>query len=101
MRWAENRQTTEEEDSAYCLLGIFGVFMLPNYGEEKANAVRRLRKAIKEAEYPDDVGWQQEETRSCTCMIFVGRRHMSTNFTSPCARSEPELRRPFGHPSKS
>src|SRR5213078_4467520 len=35
MRWAENRQTTEEEDSAYCLLGIFGVFMLPNYGEEK------------------------------------------------------------------
>ena len=75
MRWTENRQTTEEEDGAYCLLGIFGVFMLPNYGEGKANALRRLRKAIDEAEYPDDIGWQQEETRSCTCMVLIGRRH--------------------------
>src|SRR5579871_3410615 len=25
MAWAEHRDTTEEEDGAYCLLGIFGV----------------------------------------------------------------------------
>ena len=25
--WAENRQTTREEDGAYCLLGIFGIYM--------------------------------------------------------------------------
>jgi hypothetical protein len=45
-RWAEKRVTTYEEDWVYCLLGIFGVFMVPNYGEGKEYAVRRLRKEI-------------------------------------------------------
>lgn len=48
-RWAETRQTTREEDWAYCLLGIFGIFMPLIYGEGKTNAVRRLRKEITEA----------------------------------------------------
>jgi hypothetical protein len=48
-KWAERRQPTREEDWAYCLLGIFGVFMLLLYGEGKANAVRRLRKKISNA----------------------------------------------------
>lgn len=47
-KWAEKRETTYEEDWAYCLLGIFGVFMLPNYGEGKDYAVHRLRKEIDE-----------------------------------------------------
>jgi len=64
-QWAENRQTTEEEDSAYCLLGIFGVSMVPNYGEGRAIAFRRLRKAIAEAEHPDDVGSHRGEAKSC------------------------------------
>jgi len=45
-KWAERRQTTREEDWAYCLLGIFGVFMPLLYGEGKRNAVRRLRNEI-------------------------------------------------------
>ena len=48
-RWAETRQTTHEEDWAYCLLGIFGIFMPLIYGEGKAHAVRRLKKEITEA----------------------------------------------------
>jgi Heterokaryon incompatibility protein (HET) len=44
--WAETRQTTREEDWAYCLLGIFGVFMPLIYGEGKENAIRRLRLYI-------------------------------------------------------
>jgi hypothetical protein len=48
-KWAENRKTTYEEDWAYCLLGIFEVFMPLIYGEGKAHAVRRLRKEINEA----------------------------------------------------
>ncbi|KAK0722643.1 heterokaryon incompatibility protein-domain-containing protein [Lasiosphaeria miniovina] len=48
-KWAENRQTTHEEDWAYCLLGIFGVFMPLIYGEGKAHAVRRLKKEIFDA----------------------------------------------------
>lgn len=31
--WTEKRQTTMEEDQAYCLLGIFGVFMSLIHGE--------------------------------------------------------------------
>ena len=47
-KWAETRQTTCEEDWAYCLLGIFGIFMPLIYGEGRANAVRRLKKEIAE-----------------------------------------------------
>ena len=48
-RWAVGRQTTHDEDLAYCLLGIFGVFMPLIYGEGKTNADRRLKKEIAEA----------------------------------------------------
>lgn len=43
--WAVNRQTTEEEDGAYCLFGIFDVHLPLIYGEGKANALERLRSA--------------------------------------------------------
>jgi WD40 repeat protein len=46
MAWAANRQTTEEEDGAYCLLGIFNIFMPLIYGEGKENALRRLQREI-------------------------------------------------------
>ena len=45
-KWIETRQTTRDEDMAYCLLGIFDVFMPLIYGEGKENAIRRLRKEI-------------------------------------------------------
>jgi hypothetical protein len=44
--WAETRQTTRAEDWAYGLLGIFGVFIPPIYGEGREHAIRRLRKEI-------------------------------------------------------
>jgi hypothetical protein len=47
MGWAAERQTTEEEDGAYCLLGIFSIFMPLIYGEGQENALRRLRKEIE------------------------------------------------------
>jgi hypothetical protein len=48
-KWAEKRQTTHEEDWAYCLLGIFGIFMPLIYGEGKEHATRRLKKEIADA----------------------------------------------------
>lgn len=45
MSWAKKRQTTRVEDRAYCLLGIFNVFIIPNYGEG-SNAWTRLRERI-------------------------------------------------------
>jgi len=45
--WTNNRQTTIEEDQAYCLLGIFDVHMPLIYGEGRENAFRRLHEEIK------------------------------------------------------
>jgi hypothetical protein len=42
LRWIEHRQTKLEEDKVYSLLGIFGVYILPIYGEGTANALARL-----------------------------------------------------------
>jgi hypothetical protein len=47
MSWATNRKTTIEEDQAYCLLGIFDIYLPLIYGEGKENAFRRLRKEIR------------------------------------------------------
>ncbi|OQV11207.1 hypothetical protein CLAIMM_15076 [Cladophialophora immunda] len=45
MRWAFKRDTKKKEDKAYCLLGIFNVFMPIIYGEGE-NATIRLQKII-------------------------------------------------------
>jgi hypothetical protein len=42
LQWMEHRQTKLEEDMVYSLLGIFGVYILPVYGEGKAKALDRL-----------------------------------------------------------
>ncbi|KAI9686745.1 MAG: hypothetical protein M1822_002804 [Bathelium mastoideum] len=44
--WAECRNTTLEEDKAYCLLGIFDVSMSPIYGEGVDRAIKRLQHKI-------------------------------------------------------
>lgn len=59
-KWADTRKTTREEDWAYCLLGIFGIFMPLLYGEGKANAVRRLKKEIADVMNRDDMSNRQE-----------------------------------------
>ncbi|KAL5371635.1 hypothetical protein DPSP01_014120 [Paraphaeosphaeria sporulosa] len=49
--WAERRNTTIEEDGAYCLIGIYGVAMVLNYGEGREHAFRRLEKEIDPSQY--------------------------------------------------
>jgi hypothetical protein len=44
--WMEGRQTTEEEDFSYCLLGILDVSMVIIYGEGEEFARSRLLRAI-------------------------------------------------------
>jgi hypothetical protein len=46
MKWTSGRQTTEDEDRAYCLLGIFNIFMPLIYGEGKDSALRRLQREL-------------------------------------------------------
>ncbi|KAH3976696.1 hypothetical protein HBH98_011560 [Parastagonospora nodorum] len=50
MSWAKERNTTRSEDVAYCLMGVFDIHMVPIYGEGKDKAIKRLQKAIREAE---------------------------------------------------
>ncbi|KAK0714059.1 hypothetical protein B0T26DRAFT_742493 [Lasiosphaeria miniovina] len=45
MSWASTRETTRDEDLAYCLLSIFGIDMPLLYGEGR-NAFLRLQKEI-------------------------------------------------------
>ncbi|XPS91100.1 hypothetical protein M3J09_000523 [Ascochyta lentis] len=47
--WAERRETKREEDLAYSLLGIFGIYMPLIYGEGRRSAFARLRKEIDES----------------------------------------------------
>jgi hypothetical protein len=47
--WVEKRQTTIEEDKAYCLLGIFDVFLPLIYGEGQLSAMKRLNKEVNDS----------------------------------------------------
>lgn len=46
MSWASCRQTTRDEDKAYCLMGLFQVNMPLLYGEGGSRAFFRLQKEI-------------------------------------------------------
>ncbi|KAF1978850.1 HET-domain-containing protein [Bimuria novae-zelandiae CBS 107.79] len=48
MSWVASRITSVKEDRAYCLLGIFGVFLPIIRGEGEEHAMKRLRKEIRE-----------------------------------------------------
>ena len=47
MAWMEGRQTTQEEDVAYSLIGIFSVSMEFRYGEGRERALNRLQEEIE------------------------------------------------------
>lgn len=44
--WAESRETSQQEDKAYSMFGIFDIYMPLIYGEGRENAFRRLREEI-------------------------------------------------------
>lgn len=48
MSWMRSRNTTRAEDRAYCLLGIFNVYLSPIYGE-RDHAMVRLKREIAAA----------------------------------------------------
>lgn len=52
MSWFRDRTTKVPEDSAYCLMGLFGVNMPTLYGEGMEKAFRRLQEEIMK--YSDD-----------------------------------------------
>lgn len=61
--WANHRETTEEEDIGYCLLGIFDVFMPLIPGEGEVNAMKRLEKLLEESLNDDALGGPDHTNR--------------------------------------
>ncbi|KAM7196657.1 Heterokaryon incompatibility protein (HET) domain containing protein [Rhypophila sp. PSN 637] len=51
MSWASKRQTTREEDMAYCLMGLFDVNMPVIYGEGGTKAFKRLQSEIMQSSF--------------------------------------------------
>ena len=53
MAWVGKRNTTLKEDKAYCLLGVFGIYMPLIYGEGQ-NAFTRLKEEIERSTGRED-----------------------------------------------
>jgi hypothetical protein len=70
MAWADRRETTCEEDKAYSLLGIFGIFMSPIYGEGQEHAFKRLRKEI--------LAYAEDDLRQSNSANLLGATHKSS-----------------------
>jgi Heterokaryon incompatibility protein (HET) len=75
--WAEMRHTRYEEDKVYSLLGMFGVHLLPNYGEGKDYAFQRLHEEIQRVQKGVLPAWILALTRATSALLIDCR---TTNF---------------------
>lgn len=71
MSWAANRGTSRREDTAYCLLGIFGVHMPMVYGEGHKAFNRLQEEIIKESRDLSLFAWIFKMPWSLTSSIFA------------------------------
>lgn len=93
MTWAAERETTREEDLAYCLLGIFNINMPLIYGEG-ARAFLRLQEEI--LKISDDLtifAWAKAP--ESTVSLYENFDHLSSVFASSAAAFK------SGHPHLS
>ena len=57
MAWASNRETTRPEDEAYCLMGFFGIYMPPLYGEGQNAFLRLQEEIVRRLDDPSVFAW--------------------------------------------
>jgi hypothetical protein len=57
MSWASHRSTTRVEDTAYCLLGMFGINMPLLYGEGRRSFVRLQEEIMKHVDDDSILAW--------------------------------------------
>jgi hypothetical protein len=60
MSWASKRETTRIEDQAYCLLGLFGVYMAPLYGEGESAFLRLQMEIINKVDDDSILAWDRD-----------------------------------------
>ncbi|KAK4464944.1 hypothetical protein QBC42DRAFT_262208 [Cladorrhinum samala] len=61
MSWASKRQTTREEDMAYCLLGLFDIHMPLLYGEGTKAFARLQEEIIKQIDDQSLFAWTKSD----------------------------------------
>ena len=61
MKWAANRQTSREEDVAYCLMGIFDVNMPMMYGEGRKAFIRLQEEIVKQTQDDSLFAWRASQ----------------------------------------
>jgi hypothetical protein len=86
MSWASSRSTTRMEDIAYCLMGIFDVYMPMLYGEGARAFLRLQQEIMSKSEDYTIFAWRSEYSNNSRQGIFA---------TSPAAFS---LYRPSSTP---
>ena len=64
MSWAATRQTSREEDVAYCLMGLFDVNMPLIYGEGPKAFVRLQEEILKQSNDESILAWGDQEGSS-------------------------------------
>ena len=92
MSWMAGRKTSVPEDTAYCLLGIFGVNMPLLYGEGKRRAFLRLQEEIMR--YSDDHSlfvWKTKEQHA------TGSTGPNTPYNTGLLASSPDCFRSTGN----
>ncbi|KAI1376960.1 hypothetical protein F4677DRAFT_416919 [Hypoxylon crocopeplum] len=97
MSWAARRRTTRLEDRAYSLMGIFGVYMPPLYGEGN-HAFMRLQEQIMRTTHDHTIfAW----TSPPTAALSQGLENVSTMLAlSPDQFEESSNFRPLPHNDK-
>lgn len=83
MSWAATRITTRLEDSAYCLMGLFGVNMPLLYGEGKRAFLRLQEEIIKDNDDQSIFAWSMGKKRFSGLLApmstyFAGSKEMIT-----------------------
>lgn len=63
MFWAANRHTTRDEDTAYCLMGLFGVHMPLLYGEGEQAFIRLQEEIVKHSDDQTIFCWEWPSDR--------------------------------------
>jgi ankyrin repeat protein len=75
MSWASGRTTSLEEDRVYCLLGLFGGFLSPIYGEGERHTTLRLIEQLQKRPRKVDLEAKDYEGKTPLCLAAVHGNH--------------------------
>ncbi|KAF2872658.1 heterokaryon incompatibility protein-domain-containing protein [Massariosphaeria phaeospora] len=75
MSWVARRETTREEDIAYCLFGIFGVNLPLLYGEGSNAFIRLQEEIMKQTDDTTLFAWQADSPKSMRGILARSPAH--------------------------